>query len=68
MFGWGLKCKKCHLPLSVYFARHYVKQAGDWWNVIARGDSAIKAKCPKHGKFSAKFNNNLIIYIQPYRS
>ena len=61
MFGWGLKCRKCHHPLSIYFARHYAREFHMFGPPVLpnRGDTVIKAKCPKHGAFTAKFNNQV---------
>ncbi len=64
MFGWGFKCRKCHLPLSIIYARHYAKAYSKWrpytrYGIPDRGDTVIKARCPKHGTFVARFNNQV---------
>ncbi len=59
-FGWNLTCLKCGQALSVYYGRHYTKDIQIGAILVPnKGDSIIKATCPKHGAFSAKFNNKL---------
>jgi hypothetical protein len=59
-FGWDLRCRECKSPLSVYYARHYTRDTQQFPVVLPNfGDAVIKAKCPDHGPFKARFNNTL---------